>query len=326
MLPRLLFGYKATQCLYVAAKLNIADQLINGEKHIDELANIVNAKPEPLYRVLRCLVSLGVFSQADKTFSLNEAAKRLETHSDNSLKDFIILCGEELYQATGGLLYSVQNDSPAFDHIFGTSHWEYLERHPEKANIFHDAMERGSKPTVKSVIQHYDFKPYKHIIDVGGGKGHFVCEILKQNQDAIGKVLDLPNAQPASEKFIKQQGLSSQCSFVAGDFFKSIPEGGDLYLLQVVLHDWDDERALQILKNCKQAMVATGTLLIVEKVIETDTAANDLAYLGDINMLVMLPGKERTLDEFKELLQEAGFKFKQRIKTDTVFSIIEACP
>ena len=212
MLPRLLFGYKITQCLYVAAKLNIADHLAAGSMHINELAELVGAKAEPLYRVMRCLVALGVFTEKNKCFGANEISNQLETHSDNSLKDFVILCGEELYQAAGGLLYSVQNDLPAFNKIYGMSHWNFLEKNPDAAMIFHNAMERGSKSTLKKILEYYDFSRFTNIIDVGGGKGHFLCEILQTNPTARGIVFDMPNAEKSAIKFIKKRHLNNQLS------------------------------------------------------------------------------------------------------------------
>lgn len=272
---------------------------------------------------MRCLVSLGIFEDDLGSYSLNQAADDLRSDSDNTMKDFIILCGEELYQSAGALLYTVETGLPAFDHIYGMTHWEYLDKHPDKAEIFHDAMGKGTEPMLKEIISHYDFSPFKNIIDVGGGKGHLLCEILSLYQNSHGVVFDLANAKNSALDHINKKHLNERCKFTAGNFFISAPSGSDIYLLKVVLHDWDDESAKLILQNCKKAMSKNSKLLIIEKVIE-DNNFKDMACLGDINMLVTYTGKERTLLEFQNLLRDADLKFIRKTNTRTVFSIIEA--
>lgn len=324
MIPKILYGYLGTQCLYVVAKLNIADHLKYGSKEISDLAKLTNSNENALYRVMRCLASLGIFQETlNKSFSLNKEAKDLVSTSENTWKDFIILVGEELYQSAGDLLYSVKTGKPALNHLYGMSHWDYLQKNPNKAEIFHNAMEKGTGPLLKKLIKHYDFSHYKTIVDVGGGKGHLLCEILSQNPAASGIVFDLDNAKKSAEKFIVESVAASRCKFVSGNFFICLPDKADIYLLKVVLHDWDDESVVQILKNCKSAVNKNGRVLIIEKIIE-DNRYKELSCLSDINMLVTLTGKERCLKEFQDLLSKSGLKFIQRIDTETVFSIIEA--
>lgn len=322
MLAKLLYGYKATQCLYVAAKLNIADYLASGPKTMTELANSTNCMQEPLYRVIRCLISLGIFCEENDKFYLNEAAKDLLSDSENSMKDFIILCGEELYQAAGQLHYSVKTGLPAFDKIYGMTHWAYLNKYPEKANLFHDAMGKGTASMLNEIIKNYDFTPHKKIIDIGGGMGHLLCEILSQYPSATGIIYDLEHAKKSAINLIQQKILTDRCEFIAGNLFLSAPTEGDLYLLKVVLHDWDDQNAKVILQTCRKSMSEASKLLIIEKVIENNQL-NDMACLGDINMLVTYSGRERTLNEFQTLIDESGFKLLRKICTGSVFSIIE---
>lgn len=323
---RLLFGYKITQCLYVAAKLNIADHLVTGSKTADELARLLNVKPEPLYRVLRCLASLDVFNEnTNKSFSLNETAEMLISSSKNSLRDFAVLCGTDLYKATSDLFYSVETGLPAFDNIYGMNFWDYLDNNPDNATLFHDAMTKGQDQIIKELIKNYDFSPYKKIIDIGGGQGHVLCGILSAYQNMLGTVYDLSNARNLALRYINYMNLSERCNVVTGNFLETVPPGGDIYLLKVVLHDWDDERAIAILKNCRKEMTKYSKLIIIEKVID-DNQFKDLACLGDINMLVTLTGKERSLIEFKNLLNQAGFDYERKIDTTISFSIIEASP
>lgn len=265
MLGKLLYGYKATQCLYVAAKLNLADYLQSGRKNISELSVLTNTKPEPLCRVLRCLASLGVFNEeAEGVFSLNQPAEGLLSDSENTMKDFVVLCGEELYRSAGDLLYSVKTGLPAFDHIYGMTHWQYLDANPDKAKIFHNALGKGTEPMLREIIGNYDFSSYTNIIDVGGGSGHFLCEILSQYSKSHGTVFDLGNAKKPALDHISEKKLSDRCSMVTGDFFESVPFGGDLYLLKVVLHDWDDRSASLILQSCRKAMSKNSKLLIID--------------------------------------------------------------
>lgn len=324
MIAKLLSGYKVTQCLYVGAKLNIADHLLSGKKSISELAQLTDSNKDSLYRLLRCLASLGVFNEEpDQIFSLNKSSEDLLTDSETTWKDFIIFCGEVLYPSTGDLLYSVQSGAPAFDRMHGMNLWDYFETHPEKARLFHNAMANGTESMINRMISYYDFSSYKNIIDVGGGKGHLVCEILSQYPDASGSVFDRANAKQQADEYISSRSLSNRCKMITGDFFDSVVSGGDLYVLKVVLHDWDDESAILILQNCLKGMHKESKLLIIEIVIENNKFKN-MACLGDINMLATLTGRERTIQEFSDLLKKSGLKFLQKIDTGTPFSIIEA--
>ncbi|MBX3708733.1 MAG: hypothetical protein KIT56_05800 [Gammaproteobacteria bacterium] len=199
-----------------------------------------------------------------------------------------------------------------------------MEANPDKAKIFHDAMERGTQPMIREIISHYDFSLCREIIDVGGEKGHLLCEILHQYPTAFGTVYDLPNAENSALEYIMNMNLSERCKVKTGSFFNSVPSG-DMLLLKVILHDWDDKHAKLILKNCRKDMPDHGKLLIIEKVVE-DNEFKDLACLGDINMMVTLSGKERSLPEFNELLNQSGFQLIRNINTSTVFSILEAEP
>jgi len=323
---KLLSGYKITQCLYVAAKLNIADHLLSSPKTANELALLVNVKPGPLYRVLRCLAALDVFNEDEnKMFSLNETAELLLSESMDTFKDYVILCGDDLYKTTSELLYSVETGLPAFDHIHGMNFWEHLNNNPANAAKFHDAMSKGTELIINELISHYDFSPYKKIIDVGGGKGHIICGILSAYPNATGTVFDLSSIKDLALEYINEKNLSDRCEVIIGDFFDSVPTGGDIYLLKVVLHDWDDEQSITILKNCRKVMSRQSKLLIIERIVENDQF-KDLACLGDINMLVNVTGKERSVEEFNHLLKSADLHFKRIIHTNNSFSIIEASP
>ena len=324
ILARLLYGYKVTQCLYVAAKLDIADHLLSGAKEISEIASLVGVKPEPLYRVMRCLASVGVFNEKkEKVFSLNTLSEKLVSNAQGTLKDFVKLCGEELYLSASELLYTVQTGIPGFEKLYGMNHWEYLNQNPDKAHIFNNAMGTGSEGIINDIVTKYDFSPYKKIIDVGGGKGHIICGILSAYSNTLGVVYDLAHTHVTTTNYIKKMGLTERCKVVIGDFFESIPSQGDIYLLKVVLHDWNDQLAGKILRNCHKAMTADSKLIIIEKILDTDQY-KDLACLGDINMLATLTGKERSLAEYENLLNLSNLGVARTIDTSTPFKIIEA--
>ena len=326
MVLELLCGYMTTQCLYVVVQLCIADYIVAEEKTIDELARLTNCNADALYRVMRCFAYQGVFEEKEnKIFQINDEAKLLVSTNPNTLNHFICVCSEELYQAAGSLLQTVQQGIPAFDYRFKTDFWSYLNNNPVKSKLFSDAMENGFNNTLSEILNSYDFTTAKKIIDVGGGKGHLLCSILKNNIDADGVVYDLSYLESQANDCILKSNLSSRCQFIKGDFFQTIPKNGDLYLLRVILHDWDDQKAIIILKNCRKAIFPTGKLIIIEKVMIN--GEHQLStYFGDINMLVALTGKERSVKEYETLLNKSGFQLKQCISTKTAYSIIEAIP
>jgi ubiquinone/menaquinone biosynthesis C-methylase UbiE len=327
MLLDMLFGYMATQCLYVVVKLGIADYLIAGEQNINELAELSGCDHDALYRILRYLANEGIFIEKhDKVFMLNDQANLLLSSNPKGMCSFILICGEEFYQCAGDLLFTVKNGKPAFDHQFKTDFWKYLGQNPDKAELFNSAMEKGFNNTIKSIIKAYDFSSSIKLIDVGGGKGQLVCTILKEiNNNTLGIVYDLEHCEVSAKKYIESNNLSERCKFIKGDFFQKVPKGGDLYLLRVVLHDWDDDAAIKILENCRKSMNNNGKIIIIEKVI-MDNNYKTSTYLGDIHMLLSLTGKERSVDEYEALLNKSGFQLRRFITTNTPYSIIEGSP
>jgi hypothetical protein len=203
--------------------------------------------------------------------------------------------------------------------------WDYLDKYPDKNVIYHDAMAKGSGQLIQELIRIYDFSPYKNIIDVGGGKGHVLCGILSAYPNAHGIVYDLLNTKQLALAYINEKKLSDRCDVITGNFFDSVPASGDIYLLKVVLHDWNDEQAIIILKNCQKQMSENSKLIIIERVIEKDQF-KDIACLGDINMLVTVNGKERNLVEFKNLFINANLRFERKINLSNSFSLIEVSP
>jgi SAM-dependent methyltransferase len=317
-------AYWVSQAVYVAAKLGIADFLKSGPRPCSEIATLVGADQRSLFRIMRCLSSLGVFSHANKdSFALSPLGESLRSDIPGSLRAIIITLGEIHYQACGALLHGVQTGSPSFEKVFGTSLFEYLAHRSEDADCFNDGMSDVGAMLAYAVILAYDFGHVSSIVDVGGGNGRFLEKVLELFPEINGTVLDCASAIDEALSSGKQK--SSHCSYVTGDFFVSVPTGADLYILCGVVHDWDDDRAATILRNCRQAMPATGRLLLLEAVVPENDSMH-FSKILDINMMAMSSGRERTGAEFNELLTAAGFKMVKIVATMAPQSLIEAIP
>lgn len=231
--------------------------------------------------------------------------------------------GSDHYLGWGNLLHSIKTGEIAFDNVAGMNVWEYYQQHPEDGKPFERAMTNVTKTILEAVLASYDFSGFNRVIDVGGGRGSLLAAILQSNPTVCGVLFDLPTVIDSAKTIFESEGLSDRCDLVAGDFFTSVPTGGDAYLLKWIIHDWEETKALTILKNCHQAMVDGGKLLLFEQVIPTGNEPN-FAKLLDLNMLVMTGGRERTEAEYQTLLQLAGFKLTRIVATDSPTSIIEA--
>lgn len=327
-LLQMIAGKATTQLIFVAATLGIADLLRDGPKSIDELAEATDTHTPALYRILRALAGLGIFVETEpRYFALTPLAEPLRTGTDDSLRDFAILFGSDWHNsAWSNLLHSVRTGEPALDHAVGMDLFEYLHAHPEKFGVFNDAMTALSRQDADAISHSYDFSDYDTIVDVGGGHGFLLAEILKTNPATEGILLEVPQVADGAQATMKAAGVLDRCEIVTGDFFERVPEGGDAYILKLILHDWDDEHARRILANCRKAMPADGTLLVVNAVIPP---GND-PYIGklvDIEMLVMTPGGcERTEGEFRQLFANAGFELTRTISTPSYLYILEGRP
>ncbi|MBF2084776.1 MAG: methyltransferase [Thermoleptolyngbya sp. C42_A2020_037] len=327
VIMQMLTGAWVTQCLYVAAKLNLADALQAGPQSIDALAAQVGAHPRSLFRVMRALASVGVFAETEpQHFAMTPLAECLRSDAPNSMQAIALMLGEEHYMAWGGLLGSVQSGGCAFEQLYGTNIFEYYGMNAEPAAIFDRAMTQFSRIVKPAIAQAYDFSDVTTLVDVAGGQGGLLLYLLQQNPHLNGLLFDLPAVIQGAGEAIAQSGVGDRCMVSNGSFFEEVPSGGDAYLLKHIVHDWDDERAIAILKNCRAAMPETGRLLIVEHVVPEGNEPSP-SKLMDINMLVVAPGGcERTAEEFRQLLAQAGFALRRVIPTASPVSIIEAVP
>jgi hypothetical protein len=320
-------AYRTSQLVYVAAKLGLADLLRDGPRSVDHLAESVSAHPKALYRILRALAGLGVFTETERgVFGLTPLAQALRTDVPASIRRYAIMNGEEWFWSSwGNLLQSVRTGRTAFDEVMGMSLFEFLDRNPDAARVFDEAMESMTSIQVQAIVSAYDFSRCSTVIDVGGGRGALIAAFLRAYPKATGILFDRPPVLEALSRSIDAMGLANRCNLVAGDFFETIPAGGGAYLLKDIVHDWPDDRAVAILRNCRRAMRADARLLLIERVVPSGNEPS-AAKLADINMLVITGGLERTEAEYRALLNAAGFRLTRVIPTRSPSSIVEGAP
>ena len=319
----LISGFWISRAIYVAAKLGIADLVKDEPKTAAELAQETGTHAPSLYRVLRALASLSIFAKDnDGRFHLTPLAATLQSDAPGSLRYMAMTeLGEEHYPAWEHVLHSVTTGEIAFDHRFGMSVWEFFEEHPENAAIFNNAMSNMTAGVHDALLASYDFSQINKIVDVGGGQGGLITAILETNPSMKGVLFDASSVIEGARQHIPSE-IQERCELVGGDFFKEVPDGGDAYILKWIIHDWDDEKSVAILKNCHRAMTPGGKLLLVEAVIpQSDEPA--FSKFIDLNMLVMTGGRERTEAEYRNLLAAAGFELTRIISTPSPFSVIE---
>ncbi len=327
-LLHLMTGYRAMQALYVAARLGIADLLQDGARGSEELARATGADARALHRLLRALASLGVFGEdADGRFTPSELGALLRSDVPGSLRAAAIFFGDERnWDAWGKLERSVMSGEPVRGPRGTQAFLEESARDPEGAALFNAAMTSLTSAFDAAVTAAYDFSRLGTLVDVGGGQGALISSILAANPHLRGILFDIPPVIESARGRIGEAGLAGRCELVAGDFFASVPAGGDAYVLKWVIHDWDDEHSVAILRSCRRAMARDGRLLLVERVVpeRIDQSADTQGIvLGDLNMLLWTGGRERTAAEYRALLPSAGFTLARIVPTATQLSIIE---
>jgi hypothetical protein len=325
-------GHYFSRALYLAASLGIADLLKDGPRTYQEIAQATDTHPPSLRRVLRLLASVGVFEeQTDGRFALTPVGQHLRTDVPVSMRSSVMLfAGPIVIDAWKDLEYCVRTGEPAFrKNSSDADPFEAFARDPEAAARFDAAMAAMAPITAAAVAAAYDFSAFRSVVDVGGGNGAILIGILNANPQLRGIVFDQPPTAERAKEKIASAGLSSRCDAVGGDFFKEVPAGADAYVLKHVIHDWNDEKAADILRSCHRAMDRGAKLLIVEGVyppridgsIESRGAA-----ANDVNMLVATGGRQRSEAEFQSVLASAGFRLTRIVPTQARVSLIESVP
>ncbi|HEY0380428.1 MAG TPA: methyltransferase [Pyrinomonadaceae bacterium] len=325
VLTQLAFGALMTQAVYVAAKLGVADLLAEKPKTIAELAAATETNRHALYRVLRSLASAGIFEETDpKVFALTPLAEPLRADAPNSVRNGIIFMGEEWHwRVWGDMLYSVRAGKPAWGHVHGGEVFDYFAVNPAQAEIFNRAMTDMSVATAPAVVEAYDFSGIGTVADIAGGHGYLLAQVLKANPAARGVLFDVQPVIEGAGQLLEREGVSDRVEKVSGDFFARVPAAADLYMMKSIIHDWDDERAVMILRNVNEAMKRDGKVLLVEVVVPEGNEPH-LSKLVDLEMLVSPGGVERTAREYSDLLSAAGLRLTRIIQTKSPVSIIEA--
>jgi hypothetical protein len=312
--------------VYVAAKLGLADLLRNGPRSCQELAAVTGTDPRCLFRLMRALSAARIFVHTHGDhFALATAGKSLQSDAPGSQRAILMTLGEVHYQAWGSLLHSVRTGSTGFASTFGTSLFAYLQSSPEAADTFNRGMSDVASMLAYAVLLAYDFSQISSLVDVGGGRGQFLRTILQLHPEMKGTIFDLPSTIEQARQCSHGDPCGGTVAAIGGDFFHSVPEGADAYVLCGVIHDWDDDPAVQILRNCRLAMNQKGRLLLVEVVVPDDDA-HCFSKLLDLNMMVMTGGRERTRAEFAALLNTAGYSLSRIIPTLAPQSVLEAFP
>jgi ubiquinone/menaquinone biosynthesis C-methylase UbiE len=319
---QLLNGFRVTQALYVAAKLGLADILKGGPQPLEALAATTGANADALYRVLRVLASIGVFEEISaRQFTLTPLAVLLQNDHPYGVRAQALFFGDEPYRACGGLYDSVMTGANAYERVFGAPHFEYLARHPDQNEIFNQAMSASSRQAAMAIAGAYDFTAAGTVVDIAGGQGVLIAAILRANPTLRGVLFDQPHVLASAQPLLEAAGVADRCELASGDFFASVPSG-DVYTLRHILHDWDDEHGVAILRSCAEAMAPGGRTLVIESVIEPGNDPSPAKFL-DLMMFVMNGGRERTAEEYRRLFVAAGLRLTRIIPTGGAESLIE---
>jgi O-methyltransferase domain/Dimerisation domain len=321
-------AYRVSQAIHVAAKLGVADFLADGPKSIPVLAEATQTHPQSLYRLLRALASMGIFTENETgDFELTPRAATLRSNTPGSLRDYAIVIGEMWHWRTWGeILHSVKTGQPAFDHVYGMKSSDYFSQNPDIASAFDRSMVSLIETIDTSLLANYHFSTFDEIVEVGipGSYGDLLARILKSNPSAHGVFFDLAPGIELAKVSLTVQGVFDRCQLIVGDVFESLPKGANMYILKNLIHDWNDEDAGVVLRNCREAMDDTAKLLVVEMLVPpANTPA--LGKIVDIEALLMTTGGyERTELQYRSLFSSVELTVTNVISTRSPFSIIEA--
>jgi len=326
-------GLIHTKCLFVACKLKIAEQLLNGPLTVQVLAERINVQSTQLHRVMRCLCELDIFTEcSDGSFANNKSSLLLLSDNPESLSYMCKHFGDETYNAFGELLSTVQCGDFAFQKANGFDTWDYFQKYTEKGENFANFMSKTDVLDSKVLFSEYDFSSLKIITDIGGSTGSLLRLLLKQFPSVQkGILMDLPHVIELAHKKWESEipELRNRIEFFSGDFFKAVPIA-DVYILRNILHDWNDTSCINILTVIRHAISATGKLLIIALVLpsigQIDVYAPITRTVSDMIMLCNTRGKERTLEEYEELLKKSQFKLVNVIKARAISVLLEAIP
>lgn len=314
-----------SQAITVAAELGIADVLAEKPMGIDDLARKVGANPDALARMLRALIGRGIFRQRrNGRYDLTPLAKTLRSDTPDSMAAFARFVGSpEDREHWSHCIDAIRTGESVVPKLRGMAAFDWAASDPELSEVFNQAMTNFTELALSAVLAAYDFTGHRTIVDIAGGHGRLLAGMLSAAPTARGVLFDLPHVVAGAEPLLRKHQVFDRVSIVGGSFFEAVPEGGDLYALKNIIHDWSDEKALQILKTVRAAAAAGSKLLLVESLIPQHDREFATKWL-DLEMLVANSGRERTADEYRKLLREAGFEMTRAVPTGSPFSLVEA--
>jgi hypothetical protein len=323
---RLVSGFQASQAISAVAELCIADILKNDALHIDAIAQATDCHPRSLYRLLHMLASVSVLEElAGQHFKLTPLGECLRSDSPNKRSAWARYVGRPyVWQSWGAMMHSVKTGESAFGHLHGANVWEWRSKQRDETEIFDAAMSELSGAAGRAIASGYDFSVFNVIVDVGGGQGALLAAVLAHHKNAKGILFDLPHVVVKAQEVLRAAGVTDRCEIVGGDVFKAVPERGDAYLIKSVLMDEDDDQAIAILKVCRSAMRPSGKVIVVEQLL-TPPNGPEIGS-GDMTMMIMTGGRERSREEFSELLSAAGFHLEQVVVTKSPFMLMIGAP
>ncbi|MGW1253691.1 methyltransferase [Streptomyces sp. NPDC002513] len=317
------------QTFYVAAELGLADHLGSQPMPVSELAARTDANEEALHRFCRVLASLGVLeAHPDRSFSLTEAGAILRSDAPGGFRYGVMLQSGACFRAWTEVMHTVRSGEPAFDRVHGAAYYDFLEANPAENELFNRAMGVTSLAPAVAALERYDFTGIKSVVDVGGGVGTLLAAVLQMNPGMTGVVQDLAAVTAEAPAHIAEQGVQDRVEVVSGSFFDSVVPGADAYVLSRVLHNWSDENCLKILSRVREAMPPHAKLIVIDSVVPEGGGLHP-SMLADLFMMVILGGKERTEQDWRQLLDEAGFRMTRAVQAENagdtlVHALVEA--
>lgn len=320
-------GQLTLAAVRAAVELGIADRIGGDTRASDDLAQELGADRLSLYRLLRALtVPLIVEELPSRRFRLLPMGQSLRTDRPGSVAPFVrLILGPYRARALEMLDQGVLSGRVPAEMAHGVPFFDYLAGHPEEAAIFNAAMTSGSAVLARQTLEAYDLSSVRTLADVGGGHGMFLASILSARPDLHGILYDLPQVVQDAPSVLRSKGVADRCEVIAGNFFERVPPGADVYLLRQILHDWNDERAIQILRNVRRAVPANGRVVVVDSLVPEGTGP-DVEKLYDLSMLVVLGGRERTESEMAGIYRQADFRLSRVVRMPDAWALFEGIP
>lgn len=322
-------GYIASTAIYIVARLGIADLLKDGPRPASWLATATHTHPDRLYRVLRALAGVGVFTECTPgTFALTPAADTLRSDVPGSVRDLALWMADPFhFRIYAEMMHTVQTGETTFDHIYGKSAFEYFPDDPAESEIFNAAMTSLSAVMIPAVLEAYDFSGIGKLMDVAGGHGAFLRALLNKYPAMRGVLIDMDHVIEGARQLAENQTLAHRCEFLSADFFAEVPTGADAIIMKHIIHDWDDDKAVRILRNCLMALSGRqgARVLVVDMVVPPGDEPHFSKFL-DLEMMAVPSGRERSQKEFERLFTAAGLRLTRIVPTKSPVSVVEGMP